>query len=106
MQRREFDTPHRDSHKTLIISQKTPWGAFFSVGLRWGRRGARSASRAIFEASSLWTETRARRAPKFCGLALDEDMQRDLTDERIAEWAAELKKAWPEIVEKRTSQAS
>ena len=43
---------------------------------------------------------------KFCGLALDEDMQRDLTDERIAEWAANLKKAWPEIVEKRTSQTS
>jgi flavodoxin I len=43
---------------------------------------------------------------KFCGLAVDEDMQRDLTDLRITAWAEGLKKSWPEILEKVAAQAS
>jgi flavodoxin I len=35
----------------------------------------------------------------FCGLALDEDGQSELTEERIQEWAASIKEAWPSIVE-------
>ena len=34
----------------------------------------------------------------FCGLALDEDSQSELTDERIAEWAESMKEAWPTIM--------
>ncbi len=41
---------------------------------------------------------------KFCGLALDEDNQDDLTENRIAEWTADLKREWPELLE-RMSQA-
>ena len=37
---------------------------------------------------------------KFCGLAIDEDTQDDLTEPRIAEWATQLKKDWPSIVER------
>ena len=36
----------------------------------------------------------------FCGLAIDEDTQDDLTEPRIAEWAGVLKKEWPAIVER------
>ena len=34
----------------------------------------------------------------FCGLALDEDSQPELTEERIEEWALSVKQAWPSIV--------
>ena len=37
---------------------------------------------------------------KFCGLAIDEDTQDDLTEPRIKEWAELLKKEWPAIVER------
>ena len=37
---------------------------------------------------------------KFCGLALDEDNQEELTDVRISEWTADLKREWPSIVER------
>ena len=33
----------------------------------------------------------------FCGLAIDEDNQEDLTESRIEEWTNALKEAWPEI---------
>ena len=33
----------------------------------------------------------------FCGLAIDEDNQEDMTESRIEEWTNALKKAWPEI---------
>ena len=36
---------------------------------------------------------------QFCGLAIDEDNQEDLTEERIEEWAKSMKEAWPGIVE-------
>lgn len=41
---------------------------------------------------------------KFCGLALDEDNQNDLTANRMAEWTADLKPEWPELLD-RMSQA-
>ena len=34
----------------------------------------------------------------FCGLALDEDSQPELTEERIEEWALSVKQAWPSVV--------
>ncbi len=34
----------------------------------------------------------------FCGLALDEDSQSELTEERIQEWVGSIKEAWPGIV--------
>jgi flavodoxin I len=34
----------------------------------------------------------------FCGLALDEDSQPELTEERIQKWAASVKQSWPSIV--------
>jgi flavodoxin I len=36
----------------------------------------------------------------FCGLALDDDNQEELTEERIQEWAAALKQEWPGLVER------
>jgi flavodoxin I len=38
-----------------------------------------------------FNESKAVRNGKFCGLALDEDNQSDLTDERIQAWVAQLK---------------
>jgi len=38
-----------------------------------------------------FTESKALRDGKFVGLALDEDNQSDLTDERIKAWVAQLK---------------
>jgi len=38
-----------------------------------------------------FNESRAIRNGKFCGLAIDEDNQSDLTDERIKAWIAQLK---------------
>jgi flavodoxin I len=43
---------------------------------------------------------------KFCGLALDEDNQGDLTEGRIAEWAKILKQEWPKILELKANQSS
>lgn len=37
-------------------------------------------------------ESKALRNGKFCGLALDEDNQSDLTNERVKAWVAQLKK--------------
>jgi flavodoxin I len=37
------------------------------------------------------SESRAVRGDKFCGLAIDEDNQSDLTDQRIKAWVAQLK---------------
>ena len=34
----------------------------------------------------------------FCGLALDEDGQSELTETRILEWSTALKEVWPDIV--------
>jgi len=42
---------------------------------------------------------------QFCGLALDEDNQEDLTESRIEEWANALKAQWPEITA-RAEQAA
>jgi flavodoxin I len=39
-----------------------------------------------------FNESKAVKNGKFCGLALDEDNQSDLTDERIKAWVTELKK--------------
>ncbi|MCY6489406.1 MULTISPECIES: flavodoxin FldA [Leptolyngbya] len=39
-------------------------------------------------------ESKAVRGDKFCGLAIDEDNQSDLTDERIKAWATQLKSAF------------
>ena len=36
---------------------------------------------------------------RFCGLALDEDCQDDLTEERIQQWATQLKSEWAAILE-------
>lgn len=41
---------------------------------------------------------------QFCGLALDEDSQPELTDSRIAAWAAEVKSGLPKITEKIAAQ--
>ncbi len=35
---------------------------------------------------------------RFCGLALDEDCQMELTDERIGAWAVQLKDEWTKVV--------
>ena len=37
----------------------------------------------------------------FCGLALDEDSQPELTEERIARWAASVKASWPSVMASR-----
>ncbi|WYL92542.1 MAG: flavodoxin FldA [Gloeotrichia echinulata IR180] len=39
-----------------------------------------------------FNESKALRDGKFCGLALDEDNQSDLTNERVKAWVAQLKK--------------
>jgi flavodoxin I len=39
-------------------------------------------------------ESKAVRGDQFCGLAIDEDNQSDLTDERIKAWVAQLKSAF------------
>ncbi|MFH7029988.1 MAG: flavodoxin FldA [Heteroscytonema crispum UTEX LB 1556] len=39
-----------------------------------------------------FSESKAVRNGKFCGLALDEDNQSDLTNERVKAWVAQLKK--------------
>lgn len=36
---------------------------------------------------------------QFCGLAIDEDNQEELTEERIEEWATSIKEAWSGILE-------
>ncbi|MBF2014725.1 MAG: flavodoxin FldA [Rivularia sp. T60_A2020_040] len=41
-----------------------------------------------------FNESRALRDGKFCGLALDEDNQSDLTDARIKTWTAQVKSAF------------
>ncbi|MBW4555828.1 MAG: flavodoxin FldA [Trichormus sp. ATA11-4-KO1] len=38
-----------------------------------------------------FSDSKALRNGKFCGLALDEDNQSDLTDERVKTWVAQLK---------------
>jgi flavodoxin I len=40
------------------------------------------------------SESRALRNGKFCGLAIDEDNQSDLTEERVKAWVEELKSAF------------
>ena len=39
-------------------------------------------------------ESKALRDGKFCGLALDEDNQSELSDERIKAWTAQIKSAF------------
>ena len=41
-----------------------------------------------------FAESRAIRDGKFCGLALDDDNQSDLTEERIKAWSAQIKTAF------------
>ena len=51
-------------------------------------------------------ESRAVVDGRFCGLALDEDMQDHLTEERIEAWAASLKEEWPRIEASRVARTS
>ena len=43
---------------------------------------------------------------QFCGLALDEDSQPELTEPRIAAWVADLKEAWLRLCESATAEQS
>ena len=61
-------------------------------------RGARGGIGFTSTDSHHYEGTRGTVDGMFCGLALDEDSQPELTEERIEEWAHSVKQAWPSIV--------
>ena len=49
----------------------------------------------VHKSSYTFDESKSVVGDKFCGLPLDEDSESDMTDERLAKWASQLKSEIP-----------